>query len=647
MSFANSGWLLLLLILPLILLGAILAHRRRGVAWKRLVAPRLRKQLVREGSYLRRWISLALGLSGCALLIAVIARPYQGETSTTERISTRNILIAIDTSRSMLVRDGSPDRITTAKAMAIELVEAFPNDRIGVIAFSGTPVLMAPLTIDHSAVHETISQLDTEVIPSGGSNLASAVQLAIETFQKTGQKSSAIIIISDGEDHSQQNSVAASDIRDAGIATCTIGVGSTTGGIIPDPRRNDGKYRDISGNTVHSRMIPDALDQLARAGRGSYVPASSGADTAIRSALSFLKSDQQEGRKINIPNDQFQWVLLPAIILLALSLLVRSHLFSNKLPSPTAAAIAVLILLGFNNQLQAASNIEHADAAYNRKDYQAALEFFSKALPDSKGEDRRAIQFSLGSSAYRLKQWDQATRYFSHALLTQNKRLRGESHYNIGNSLFQRGWSQFKPVDEPDSGQPQQPQQPAPDQPETFSVADLAAAITTLEDAVTHYQATLEINPDHKNAAFNLDEARKLLDRLKKKKQETEQKSKDDKGKKDQKKDQEKGDKPKDKDKGDDQQGDNGKPKPKPDPNKKDQGDPENDPKSKDNEPNKKDEPGKEPKGEPKENEQPAQRREGESEEAFAARILKEHSDSETRPVKRRLIRLRRPAKDW
>ncbi len=634
MSFAHPGWFLLLLILPFILLGAILAHRRRGVAWKRLVAPRLRKQLVREGSHLRRWISLALGLAGCALLIAVIARPYQGETSTTERISTRNILIAIDTSRSMLVRDGSPDRITTAKAMAIELVQAFPNDRIGVIAFSGTPVLMAPLTIDHSAVHETISQLDTEVIPSGGSNLADAVQLAIKTLRKTGPKSNAMIIISDGEDHSQQTSLAASDIRDSGIATCTIGVGTTTGGIIPDPRQNDGKYRDVRGNTVHSRMIPDALDQLASAGNGTYVPASSGADAAIRSALSSLKSNQQEGRKVNIPNDRFQWFLLPAIILLALSQLVRSHLFSSKVPSPAASAIAALILLGFNNHLQAASDIEHAAAAYQQKDYQAALELFGKALPESKGEDRRAIQFSLGSSAYRLKQWEQAARYFSDALLTRNKKLRQETHYNIGNTLFQLGWSQFKPVDEPDPGQSEQP-----DPSESFVVADLAAAITTLEDAIAHYQAALEINPDHKNAAFNLDEARKLLDQLKQKKEEAEQKNEDDKGEKDQ----EKGDQDKDKDKGDDPQGDNGKP----DPDNKEQGDPKNDPDQKDDDPDKKDDSGEEPKGEPKENEQPAERREGESEEAFAARILKEHSDAETRPVQRRLIRLRRPAKDW
>ncbi|MBT8036137.1 MAG: VWA domain-containing protein [Verrucomicrobiae bacterium] len=637
MSLAHPSWLLLLLILPVILLGAILAHRRRGMAWKCLVAPRLRKQLVKEGSSLHRWVSLGLGLAACALLITVIARPHLGKSSSTEQIHTRNLLIAIDTSRSMLVRDGSPDRMTTAKAMALELVEAFPNDRIGIIVFSGTPVLMAPLTIDHGSVHETISQIDTEVIPSGGSDLAAAVQLAIKTFQKPGQKSGALIVISDGEDHSQQVRLAASEILEAGIATCAIGVGSSTGGIIPDPRRNDGKYRDIRGNTVHSRMIPDALKQLASAGHGAYVPASSGADHAIRSALSFLKSDQQEGRKIHIPNERFQWFLLPAIVLLALSLLARSQLFLPKLSATTATTTSVvvgLIWFSLGNHLHGASDIAQANAAYQQKDYKSALDSFHKALIGTQGDDRRAIQFSQGSTAYRLQQWDQATRYFSRALLTGNKKLRQETHYNMGNALFQLGWSQFNPVDKSHK---------KTDPKTTAKVDNLTTAITTIEDAITHYQATLNLEPEHSNAAFNLDEARKLLDQIKEEKQKAEQKAQDDQQKKDQPKDKdkEKGDDPKDK--GDDPQGDKGNP----DPNNQDQNNPKNDPQPKDNQPDQKDDPNKDPQADPKENEKPAERREGETEEAFAARILKDHSDAETRPVKRRLIRLRRPAKDW
>jgi len=636
MSFLHPGWLLLMLILPFIVLGAILAHRGRNKAWKRMVAPRLRKQLVKEGSYTRRWISLTLAVIGCALLITVIARPYQGETSTTEQIQSRNILIAIDTSRSMLVRDASPDRIGTAKATALELLNTFPNDRIGVIAFSGTPVLMAPLTIDHGSVHETISQLDTEVIPSGGSDLASSVKLAIKTFQKTGQKSNALIIISDGEDHSQQTDLVASDIRDSSIFVCTIGVGSRSGGIIPDLRQRDGKYRDVNGQTVHSQMIPDALDAMARAGRGTFLPASSGADAAIKSALSSLESDQQEGREIHVPNEKFQWFLFPALLLLALSLLIRSQLFSAKIVSPSPAIITGILMLALGHNLHAATDIERGEAAYESKDYKASLIFFRKALPSSHGEDRRAIQFSLGSSAFRLKQWQDATHYFSFALLTKNKRLQEKTHYNYANSLLHSAWSQFKPDSDAAKNSKNKKQQ--------YTVKDLPKVIILIEDSIAHYQSALKIDPTNESAAHNLNEAEKLLEQLKEKQAEQESKDKKDSENKEQ------GDSKDPKDDGEksDQPGDGNDPQKNPE--KSDQGDPKDDPQ---NDPNadpgdkQKNDLGKDPKGDQAENQQPMERKEGETEEAFAARFLKDHADAETRPVSRRLLRHRRSAKDW
>ena len=331
MSFLHSGLLFLLTILPFILLGGILAYRRKNKTWQKMVAPRLRHQLVQTSSHTRRWVALAFGLVGCALLIVALARPYIGESTTTEQISTRNILIAIDTSRSMLVKDGAPDRMATAKAMAIEVLEAFPNDRVGIIAFSGTPLMMVPLTVDHTAVHETIGQLDTQVIPSGGSDLSATVDIAIKTFKKTGQKkSNALIIISDGEDHSQKIEQSADDIRKSRTVVCTIGVGNIKGGIIPDANYRDGKFRDSRGQTVYSKMNPAALQALAKAGRGAYSPASSGVTTAISSALDSLKRDEQAGRTTTVPNEYFHWFLIPAIIFLALSVVLHSEFLAGS-----------------------------------------------------------------------------------------------------------------------------------------------------------------------------------------------------------------------------------------------------------------------------------------------------------------------------
>ncbi|MBT8043688.1 MAG: VWA domain-containing protein [Verrucomicrobiae bacterium] len=643
MSFLYPGWLLLLLLLPFILLGAILAHRGRNRAWKSMVAPRLRQQLVKEGSSTRRWIALGLGLLGCALIIAVIARPYRGETTTTEQIQTRNIIIAVDTSRSMLVRDVSPNRIGSAKAMAIELVDAFPTDRIGIIAFSGAPVLMAPLTIDHSAVHETISQLDTDVIPSGGSNLASTVQLAIKTFKKSGHRSNALIVISDGEDHSQMIDQAGRQIREAGIAVCAVGVGTKDGGIIPDDRRRDGKFRDLNGETVLSKLNPKALQQLTGAGHGAYVPASSGADSAIRSALSFLESDRQEGRKVTVPTESYQWFLFPAIILLAASLLVRSNLFSRKIPSPMNVATATLAALLLINQTTVAGNpIERAATAYENKDYEAALDLFSQALETAQGEQRRAIQFSQGGSAYRLKKWPLARRAFSQALLTKNKKLQEQAHYNLGNSLFQSGWSLINPPEKPKTRNPfldwmrqlLSSQPPTTEDQRQLTKDDVQQIIINWQDAISHYQAAIDLNPDNQQAEDNRVQVEKLLkqlqDALKQAEKEQEQANKEQQGE---------GEKPNNQREGD---GNN----PEQDPDKNGEGNENKDPESSDNGDNENNESGEKPENQP-ENEQPMEPREGESKEAFAARILKEHSDAETRPVNRRMLRLRRPAKDW
>lgn len=642
MSFAYPGWLALLLVLPFILLGAILAHRARSNAWQSMVAPRLRTQLVNQASLTRRWLSLSFALIGAALIIVAIARPYIGETTTTEQIRTRNILMAIDTSRSMLVRDGSPDRMASAQAAALELLEKLPNDRVGIIAFSGAPVLMVPLTIDHAAVHETISQLDTNVIPSGGSNLNQAVELALITFEKTGQKANALVIISDGENHSQETENTANAIRDSGTTVCSISVGSEAGGMIPDHRQRDGKFRDSRGQTVLSRMIPDALDTLSRAGRGILLPASANSSATVKNTLTSVKRHQQMGRKRNIPNEQYQWFLLPAIILLALSMIIRSQLFTIKSAQPVALAIGLILpLLG--NNIEAAT-LDRAETAYEKHDYQSALRLFRLALSDVPDKDRPAIQFAMGSSAYRLKKWDHATTYFSSALLTNDQLLQENTHYNLAKSLFRSGLNTLQPAQANESsflnilnhlasqlfGQENEAQQISPE--------DLQTVITSWQDSITHYQAALKLNPDNLRASSNQKNVQRLLDLLQQDKEADDKNNQgDDQGHQPETDpnndpEQQKGEDPKDP--GDDQKGDG-------DDSKKPNEDPND--QSGDNDENKN-------KGQPQNDNQEKpnmERKDGETDEAYAARILKENSDAETRPVKRQMLRLRRPLKDW
>jgi len=666
MLFAYPGWLILLLLLPLILLGGILTQRSRSNAWMSMVAPRLRKQLVTQTSRVRHWTSLILGLLGAALLIAAIARPYVGHTTTSEQIRTRNIIIAIDTSRSMLVKDASPDRLSAAQAVAIELLEAFPNDRVGIIAFSGAPLLMVPLTIDHAAVHETISQLDTRIIPRGGSDLNAAVQLALKTFKKTGQKANALIIISDGENHSQETEETADAIRKSGVTVCSISVGTEAGGIIPDPKKRDGKFRDQQGQPVLSRMIPEALDTLSRAGHGTYTSASSGNLSTVTSTLSAIKRQQQLGRKRSIPSERFYWFLLPALLCLTLSLLIRSQLFTPKNSNPSTAThntknstktAASLILLGilFTQPLRA-STLDQAKAAYAAKDYPTALTLFKVARNQATGENRHGIEFAMGVTSYRLQQWSKATSHFSNALLSTNPKLQQNAHYSLGESLFRSGLQTLDPklATETDFLKiynalfTETTFRKAPKIPKDKK---LKASIFW-QDSIDHYQASLKINPNNQQASDNLKKVQRLLDKLQQETAPEEKTAPEDQHhpETDPNNDpeQQEGENSKSKGEGDDPDKTSGKQEKGGDKNNED---PKNDQKKNQsngdkNENDSSDKSENPSKGDGEKQPQEKQQ-EGESDEAYAARILKENSDAEVRPVKRQIIQLRRPAKDW
>ena len=271
MTLAEPAFLFLLLLVPLIALGAFLAERQRRTAWQKLVAPRLRKKLAAPASLLSRWLSLGCGLLALCLLIFCLAQPIAGEKETTALTKGRNIIIAVDASRSMLVRDVAPDRLNAAKTAVYELLDRFPDDRIGLLAFAGSASLQAPLTIDHNALRETLDQLNETNVPSGGSNLADAINLATKTFKETGQRTHGLIVISDGELHEGELEDAAFDARQAGVFVVTIGMGTREGDFVPDPNEIDGRFRDRSGKPVLSRLNPEPLRTLAGDTGGIYL----------------------------------------------------------------------------------------------------------------------------------------------------------------------------------------------------------------------------------------------------------------------------------------------------------------------------------------------------------------------------------------
>ncbi len=664
MSLAHPYWLLALLILPLIVVGAGIVTKRQSGKWNQLVADRLRRQLIRSGSAIPRWLALIFLLAGTALIIMAISRP-QGDGGTKAEISMgRDLLLALDLSNSMRVQDVQPDRLELAKIVIYELLEEMPNDRIGLVGFAGEPHLYAPLTIDHSAVRETIEQMDEDWPTMGGSDLGAAIRLGIETLKETGNPNNAMVILTDGEMHDGDIEQMAAEAREAGVYLITIGVGTEDGGTIPNDQFRGNLVVDRNGNPVLSRINTENLMKLAQKTDGSFAMASSGADIPdmVKASISGLEAFEIEGRERKVYIEFYQWLVLPAILLLIACLVAGTRW--RALTPVTAAGLAILLISNPEANAQEDDGIPNeAPTAQERQ-----MERFAQLADKTLLESRRA-RYRLGeaTAAYRLKQWDRASNAYSQALRTHSEDVRRAGHHGMGNTLFQKGWLNFfeeaytAELDSIESMkrfenaarmklETLKRQKPSEDNEDKAGRGydEIEQTILDWSDGIRHYQSVLKLDPNHQGAIQNrelsLAYLRKLQELLIEDEERTEQQmpepqpdpSQGDDGNSE---NQQPGDQDPDQN---GEQGDN--------PQQSPNGDPNNDGQPGDRDPNAEpnDQPGdRDPNAEDGEPDPDAEIQPGETPEEHARRRLRESSDSEKGPMTPGRIQLRTPEKDW
>ncbi|MCL1816079.1 MAG: VWA domain-containing protein [Clostridiales bacterium] len=265
-------------------------------------------------------LSLGLGLMVMALLGPQVFSGYSEVNK-----SGLDIYILMDTSKSMLVTDISPDRMTVAKKIAADLVARLKGDRIGFIPFASAAYIQMPLTDDYQLARMFLDVMDTDMIGGGGTNLAAAIKLAAESFSKTAEGERVILVISDGEDHDEASLKTVKGLAEEQIRIFTVGVGSEKGGLVP-VYDNSGDtvidyLKDENGNPVNSRLMPATLKQLALAGNGAYYQASlQGMETsALLNDLSALKKDTFAAEQIKRYRPLFQYFLGTGLFLFLLA----------------------------------------------------------------------------------------------------------------------------------------------------------------------------------------------------------------------------------------------------------------------------------------------------------------------------------------
>jgi Ca-activated chloride channel family protein len=510
MSLGAPQWLWGLLVIP-VLIALFIRSERRGL--KRLqefVSARLLPQLAGTVNRPRRILRLAMQLLGLALAIVSLAQPRWGYTFEDVKRKGLDLLIAVDTSRSMLSNDVQPNRLDRVKLAIQDLITQLQGDRVGLIAFAGRAFLQAPLTIDYDAVVEALTDLDTKTIPEGGTNISSAITLATQSFGKSAMGNRALVIFTDGEELSGDALKTAKEAADAGVRIFTVGVGTPQGSLIP-VTGDDGQtnfVKDSSGQVVKSKLDDKRLREIAQATGGFYLHLENGPRTMQQiqnEGLAKMQAAEMDVRLSRRPIERYEWPLGAALIALALSILIperkrvrqkayaaaparnATHSVAGG-PAKTVGVAAVLLLFFSLSVFATAPGLD----AYHSGKFEDAYSQFQQTLkthPRSRAEDK--LQFDSGAAAYKLKDYSKAMESFSQALLSRDTGLQSKGHYNLGNTLYQRGEAQ-KSDDK---------------------------KLSDWTNALEHYEQTLKLDPQNKEAKDNYDYVKRKIEELKNKKQ--------------------------------------------------------------------------------------------------------------------------------
>lgn len=329
LRFENPQYLYWLLVIPVMVAVYVLIRLWNKKQFERFASLKLREYLVPMFSPTRANTKFILFTLIIALLIIGAANLQSGSKMEKVKREGIDIFLCVDISNSMHAEDIAPNRLERSKQAIYKLISKLGGDRIGVIVFAGNAYVQLPITTDYSAAKMFLSTVDTDLIPTQGTEIGRAIELAVKSFGES-ENSKAIVIISDGEDHENGDAVkAAQEAAKNGIKIYTIGMGLDEGAPIPlynQYGKRTGYKKDKDGNIVITKLDDHILRQIAEIGDGIYVRASNsnvGLDK-IYDDISLAKKSEIESKMFTDYEDRFQWFIGAAIILIIIEILISS-----------------------------------------------------------------------------------------------------------------------------------------------------------------------------------------------------------------------------------------------------------------------------------------------------------------------------------
>lgn len=326
--FAHSEWLYALLIIPAMVLLFILNRAMRKKTLLKLGDQNLLQEMMPGYTPVRPLIRFVMFMLAIGFLIVALARPQFGSKLTEVKRKGIELFIALDVSNSMLAQDVQPSRLERAKQAVGRLADKLSNDRIGLLIFAGSSYIQVPVTADYVSIKQFLDGIQPSMIPVQGTAIGSAIRLAASSFDPQSGLKKVIVIITDGENHEDNAIEAARDAAEKGIIVFVIGVGTPSGAPIPLPGGGQQNFlKDKSGQVVVTKLDEGLLNQIAAAGNGTYIRATTlrfGLEEII-AKINEIDRKEYQAQMYSEYDDQFMYPTGLALFFLLLELLLQDR----------------------------------------------------------------------------------------------------------------------------------------------------------------------------------------------------------------------------------------------------------------------------------------------------------------------------------
>lgn len=330
LNFAQAQYLILILLVPLFFVAYAVMLRFRRKRIRKMGDEGLVKELMPSVSVSKGWVRITLFSLAFFFFVIGLSRPQIGAKLKEHKTKGVEVMIALDVSNSMLAEDYSPNRLERAKLAISRLVDRLRDDRIGLIVFAGNSFVQLPVTTDYVSAKMFLNSISTESVPVQGTAIGDAISTAIRSFSAQSEKSRAIIVITDGENHEDDPVAAARQAAGMGIRVFTIGVGSPEGQPIP---MGGELLKDRNGDIVVTRLDEKVLQDVASAGNGTYVRAGNSEFGLAPIIDNIRKMDEEMFNSIVFEefDEQYMYFFAIALVLFVIEMLIGERKARKRL----------------------------------------------------------------------------------------------------------------------------------------------------------------------------------------------------------------------------------------------------------------------------------------------------------------------------